>query len=701
MDLQDWYFFGHGHAYKDALRDYALIGQPAPMLPKAALGVMWSRWYPLTAGDTQRIVDAYDSYMLPLDVFIIDMDWHKSNPPGQDPAPYWTGYTWDPVLFPYPSRAMDVLHRRGLLVGVNLHDASGVQSFEAEYAAMASANGIDPSSKRAVPFNVTSPHFMETLHSIVLAPIAKDGVDFWWTDWQQGGNTGVHVPGNVNPTFLLNWYRCTWNARQKIQQRAWGLGRWGGLGSHRYPAGFSGDVVHSWASLAFQPYFTATAANVLYGYWSHDLIGAAQDHELHVRVVQWGALSPIFRTHDAGASAGACADQDSTSCALGLCASVALWDVPTAYFGPIRRAVHWRAAHLPYLYTLHRTAFDEGLSPLRPVYYEWPELDAAYSVPGQFYLGDSFLAAPVVVPATPKTGLASTSIWLPPGTWYDVSSGALLHVGSAGQWRRKSYHLTETPLFALGGAVIPTTEDAAAAIGAAGQQYGNITWHIYPGENYGNARAYDDDGVSLDYAQQVMAQYRCSYERSSTGLHVLVGDDMIFPGEVSDRGYALTVHAELPPSHVQVNGTAYPFSPYRQPGFWSYDAEALAVVVTLPYAHDSGWGFGPVNSIILAPSAAKGSMQGIKGAVNRARLAKALLDEVRVDRNIYASLSLVSELGTRLSMIADDAATVTAELTQFRPNFKRAIAEVQSITLSNPERLSQTMALLQGALEEL
>jgi alpha-glucosidase (family GH31 glycosyl hydrolase) len=50
-------------------------------------------------------------------------------------------------------------------------------------------------------------------------------------------------------------------------------GSWGGLGAHRYPVGFSGDVFPSWESLSFQAYFTATAANVAFGYWSHDIGG--------------------------------------------------------------------------------------------------------------------------------------------------------------------------------------------------------------------------------------------------------------------------------------------------------------------------------------------------------------------------------------------------------------------------------------------
>ena len=75
--------------------------------------------------------------------------------------------------------------------------------------------------------------------------------------------------------------------------------RYGGLGNQRYPIGFSGDVMSSWASLRFQPHFTASAANVNFGYWSHDIGGFYEPvaPELYVRWVQFGALSPIFRAH--------------------------------------------------------------------------------------------------------------------------------------------------------------------------------------------------------------------------------------------------------------------------------------------------------------------------------------------------------------------------------------------------------------------
>ena len=75
---------------------------------------------------------------------------------------------------------------------------------------------------------------------------------------------------------------------------AWCL-PWGGLGSHRYQVGFSGDVaVVNWENLAYQPYFSSTASNVAYGFWSHDIVGPNDDgnldYELYSRWIQWGAL---------------------------------------------------------------------------------------------------------------------------------------------------------------------------------------------------------------------------------------------------------------------------------------------------------------------------------------------------------------------------------------------------------------------------
>ena len=58
---------------------------------------------------------------------------------------------------------------------------------------------------------------------------------------------------------------------KKSSRRPMIMSRWSGYGSHRYPIGFSGDTDASWETLKLLPYFTATSANVLCSYWSHDV----------------------------------------------------------------------------------------------------------------------------------------------------------------------------------------------------------------------------------------------------------------------------------------------------------------------------------------------------------------------------------------------------------------------------------------------
>lgn len=79
-DAVDLYGFFHGHDYYGAIADFVAVSGKTAMVPKYAAGVWWSRWYDLSNYDTTKIVDDYESRQIPLDVFVIDMDWHVSAP---------------------------------------------------------------------------------------------------------------------------------------------------------------------------------------------------------------------------------------------------------------------------------------------------------------------------------------------------------------------------------------------------------------------------------------------------------------------------------------------------------------------------------------------------------------------------------------------------------------------------------------------
>ena len=190
---------------------------------------------------------------------------------------------------------LDWLHEQGLKTALNLHPADGVGPHEAMYEAMAKRLGKQPMAQ-AIPFDIASPDFARAYFELLHHPQEADGVDFWWIDWQQGEVSGL--PG-LDPLWWLNHLHFHDLGRER-QETAVHLFTLGWLGNHRYPIGFSGDTHVDWDTLNFQPYFTATAANVGYSWWSHDIGGhmfGVEDAELYARWVQFGVFSPIFRLH--------------------------------------------------------------------------------------------------------------------------------------------------------------------------------------------------------------------------------------------------------------------------------------------------------------------------------------------------------------------------------------------------------------------
>jgi len=192
-DRQDWYFFGYGHDYRKALGDYVRVAGRIPLPPRFAFGTWWSRYWDYSDQEIEEIVRGFHENSVPLDVFVIDMGWHTSREQLQargekDQSGHslgWSGYSWNKMLFPDPDLFLDRLHAYHLKTSLNLHPASGIQPWEDAYPAMARAMGIDPGSRQFVPFDLTDKKYATNYMNLVLRPLEKQGIDFWWLDWQQ------------------------------------------------------------------------------------------------------------------------------------------------------------------------------------------------------------------------------------------------------------------------------------------------------------------------------------------------------------------------------------------------------------------------------------------------------------------------------------------------------------------------------------
>ncbi|GAB1414685.1 hypothetical protein MASR2M117_00910 [Paludibacter sp.] len=376
----DWYFMGYGRNYKKALNDFTKIAGKIPMPPMYAFGYWYSKYEEYSANDFKNLVQEMEINDIPVDVMVVDMDWHYSGSPSDNNRGGWTGWTWNKRLIPDPSELIDWLHNKNLKVTLNLHPADGIATNEDNFTALANDLGL-PTNK-TIAWNIENEDFYNAFFKNILRPHENIGVDFWWLDWQQWLLAKeVEKLGN---TFWLNhiFYE---DMRLQKRGRPIIFHRWGGLGNHRYQIGFSGDTHSNFPTLSFQPYFTATAANVGYGYWSHDVGGHHQDGytnpELFLRWIQYSVFPPIVRTHSSKN-----ADVERR-----------IWKFDN--FNLMKEALELRYAMVPYIYTQSRIAYDTGISICRPLYYEWPEENESYLNDKEYMFGNDILVAPIVQPS--------------------------------------------------------------------------------------------------------------------------------------------------------------------------------------------------------------------------------------------------------------------------------------------------------------
>eukprot|EP00658_Telonema_sp_P-2_P041517 TRINITY_DN29705_c0_g1_i1.p1 TRINITY_DN29705_c0_g1~~TRINITY_DN29705_c0_g1_i1.p1 ORF type:complete len:441 (+),score=81.81 TRINITY_DN29705_c0_g1_i1:443-1765(+) len=311
----DWYLFLQGSDYRAAVKDFVTLAGRTPLKPWRSHGVWWSREYPYSDTAVQQLIKNFSVYQLPLNMLVLDYNWHPGPPsPGVPLVPPiegcnqptiaegqcvagFGGYQWDLALFPDPVAFQRWVHNRSgadLQLVLNIHDQCGIDSCQFNYAAAAHAAGIDPSSRAPVPCGFLQKSYAESLTAGMLEADPHHALtDFWWEDYGLGG-PGIgkyQVLCTANDSSKSSFGHCLhcyqddvdakpqlWSAyvhgsrREMKNLRSLTLGIYGGLGHHRYPGVGSGDVYASWGTLQFEIFLSVTAANVVTE-WNHDLGG--------------------------------------------------------------------------------------------------------------------------------------------------------------------------------------------------------------------------------------------------------------------------------------------------------------------------------------------------------------------------------------------------------------------------------------------
>lgn len=473
----DTYFFGYGRDYFRAIHDFYRLSGPVPLLPKYVLGNWWSRYWKYTEQSYMELLERFERLDIPFSVVVMDMDWHLVDIP-EKYGKGWTGYTWNKDFFPDPKRFLDWLHAHNYRITLNLHPADGVRAFEDQYVPMAEAMGVDPESGYPVQFDFTNIEFIEAYFKYLHHPDEERGVDFWWMDWQQGNISAVE---GLDPMWMLNHYHhydLKRNGKRGVM-----LSRYSGLGSHRYPIGFSGDTHVTWESLEYQPYFTATAANVGYTWWSHDIGGhmnGIKDDELYIRWLQYGVFSPINRLHS------------NTNPFCGK----EPWRYPKPYDEIAADTLRLRHRLLPYIYTMNYQCHSDMVPVVVPAYYHYPMNTDSYRYPNEYFFGSELLVQPMVHPTDHETRCTSEPTWIPAGIWTDFYNGVVYHGGEKGKHQIISRPIEQQGVLAKPGAIVPMAAHTPGSNRIDNPE--TLEIYIFPGAD-NTYTLFEDEGEGFDY----------------------------------------------------------------------------------------------------------------------------------------------------------------------------------------------------------
>ena len=526
----DLYLFGYGKDYKKALRTLFYVSG-APALPrKYMLGSWYSRWWAYTDDEILGIANEYDDNGFPLDIMVLDMDWHHhdwtyrgteeckkhraKSGYGHATNLGWTGYTWNHRLIRDPKALIGELHRRGIRVTLNDHPHDGVRSHEDTYTDFMNAMGLPPESGVDLEFDAGDRRYMDALFKTVHAKRESEGVDFWWVDWQQD-----HLKPFIKGTSLrhLPWLnRCYYLHSQKDGKRGASFSRFGGFGDHKHPIFFSGDTKATWDCLAFEVEFTASSSNAGLFYWGHDTGGffGEPNAELYVRWTQFSGFSACLRAHS---ERNAKLDRRP-------------WKWGDEACDAMRKIYRLRSRLMPYIYSLAYAGYDEGAPMISSMYLEYPDDENAYRHPQQYLFGKAFLCAPVTEPM--KNGSAMQKIWIPEGTYYHFFTNERFCAGD----HIIASPLDEFPLLVRAGVPIPMQAYTSRMTKRSPEE---LTVRVYIGEN-GDFTLYEDDGISSQYENGAWLKTKLAYrEKNGFSTITFIPEGKGYDGMPTERSYLL------------------------------------------------------------------------------------------------------------------------------------------------------------------
>jgi len=466
------------HDSAGVLGEYARLTGSAPIPPRWTFGFLMSRWGYKDVADVQDKWQQFRDRKIPVDAFIYDYDWYTDD------------WEFNPATFPVPAANLAKMHAMDLhFVGIRKPRIGGAHSDFAK----SSGWSIPAPFGTDLRFDIEPARAWWWKYQL---PLLKAGVDGWWNDEAE----------QAYDEFFYMSQQQYLGGRAVSANRQWSIDRAFSPGLQRYGAAvWTGDIDSTWAAFSEQPGTLLNWSLAGMPYVSHDTGGfqSTPTPELYTRWIEEAVFIPIMRAHGTYNSPRW------------------PWAFGDKELAAMTKAINLRYRLIPYLYTVAETAYRTGMPPMRPLFLEFPEDRATFSLNDEWMLGNRVLAAPVL------TLDGKRKVYLPAGNWFEGNTGKA--VAGAQTLDLTPVSLDVIPFYVRAGTILPlgpVTQSTAEAEDP-------LEVRIYPGADAAFS-LYEDDGNTYSYEKGALTRIPMQWDDRRRIL--TIGDRQgFYPGMLTTR----------------------------------------------------------------------------------------------------------------------------------------------------------------------
>jgi alpha-D-xyloside xylohydrolase len=402
------YYFISGSSPDKVIAGYRELTGAAPMYGKYAYGYWQSKEHYQDRAELLGVVNQFRQRRIPIDNIIQDWDYW-------DNAQNWGQLFFSPTKYPNPKEMIDIIHKLNFHIMISIWPGLGPATDV--YKDMAKKGYLfKPVGWAGFKYyDAYIPDANNIYWSYAKKGLFDIGIDAWWIDSTEPDIVNAltkdaeeYEMKKVDTNYLGTWarYLNTYsllmtqsiyeNQRKDTEQkRVYILTRSGFAGQQRYASTtWSGDIGANWQ--VYQNQIIAGLNFCMSGipYWTFDIgafvIGAYDGvfseggnnpayWELYTRMYQFGAFSPIFRSH------GSETPRE-------------IWHMggeTSPFYRSMLKFDNLRYRLLPYIYSLAWQVTDQGYTIMRGLAMDFSRDKQTYDVKDQFMFGPALMACPV------------------------------------------------------------------------------------------------------------------------------------------------------------------------------------------------------------------------------------------------------------------------------------------------------------------